>query len=103
MAYKLKINWHAELNFLVPTGEEGAVKEVKNNVDDLIQAARLPVDDVQVKSLTIDEWLEKAPQADLNIFSLPSKPDFDEIKEQLEKSSSACMYCQDSTEESVLA
>lgn len=103
MAYKLKINWHAELTLLVPTEDEDSVDEVKEDVQKLLGAARIPVDEVHVKPTTIEEWLEDAPQADLNIFSLPPSPDFEKIMEQLEKSNSACMYCRDSTKESVLA
>ncbi len=101
-AYKLKLNWHAELNLLVPTEDEESIEEVKENVNKLLTEARLPVDDVQVKPTSTEEWLEKAPQADLNIFSLPPKPDFEEIRVRLKKSNSACMYCRDSTRESVL-
>ncbi|MBS3817829.1 MAG: hypothetical protein KGY76_09745, partial [Candidatus Thermoplasmatota archaeon] len=54
-AYKLKLNWHAELNLLVPTGDEESVEEVKENVDELLNEARLPVDDVQVKPITTEE------------------------------------------------
>ncbi|MFP4184715.1 MAG: amino acid permease [Thermoplasmata archaeon] len=69
----------------------------------LLSEARMPIDDVIVKATTTEEWLDDAPQADLNIFSLPPNPDFDKIRYQLEKSNSACMYCRDSTRESVLA
>lgn len=103
IAYKLKLNWHAELNLIAPTEDEISVEKVKENLDKLLSESRIPVDSLQVKATTTEEWLENAPQADLNIFSLPPNPDFDEIRDMLEKSNSACMYCRDSTKESVLA
>ena len=103
IAYKLKLNWHAELNLIAPTEDEISVEKVKENLDKLLNESRIPVDSLQVKATTTEEWLENAPQADLNIFSLPPNPDFDEIRDMLEKSNSACMYCRDSTKESVLA
>ncbi len=103
MAYKLKINWHAEFNLIAPTGGEEKVEVVERRVNELIETGRLPVDNVEVVPDEVDEYIEKANQADLNIFSLPPKPDFDLIRERLKKTRSACMYCRDSTEESVLA
>ncbi|MFW6176547.1 MAG: amino acid permease, partial [Thermoplasmatota archaeon] len=103
MAYKLKINWNAEFNMIAPTGDKDKVEEVEERIDDVIETGRLPVDNVEVVPEDVDEYIEKAPQADLNIFSLSPKPDFTVIRERLRKTNSACMYCRDSTEESVLA
>ncbi|MFP4050963.1 MAG: hypothetical protein ACLFVB_04400 [Thermoplasmata archaeon] len=103
MAYKLKINWHAEFNLIAPTGDKDEVEKVEERVDDLIETGRLPIDNVEIVPEDVDEYIEKAPQADLNIFSLSPKPDFTVIRERLRKTNSACMYCRDSTEESVLA
>ncbi len=103
IAYKLKVNWHAELNILVPTEDEDVVESEKKNIERLIEAARIPVDNVEVKPLSVEEWIGQAPQADLNIFSLPPKPDFDLIRERIKKSESTCIYCRDSAVESVLA
>jgi len=103
IAYKLKVNWHAELNILVPTEDEDIVESEKKNIGRLLEAARIPVENLEVKPLSEEEWIDQAPQADLNIFSLHSRPDFDLIREKIKKSESTCIYCRDSIVESVLA
>ncbi len=103
IAYKLKVNWRAELNILVPTEDEDIVENEKKNIHGLLEAARIPVDNLEVKPLSAEEWIDQAPQADVNIFSLHSKPDFDMIRDRVHKAESTCIYCRDSAVESVLA
>ncbi|GEM_PF-3836089 len=58
---------------------------------------------IEVKPISEEEWIDQAPQADMNIFSLDPKPDFDQIRERVDKAESTCLYCRDSAVESVLA
>ena len=103
IAYKLKINWNADFNLIAPTGDKENIEEIEGKIDNLIETGRLPVDNIEVVPDELDEYIEKAPQADLNIFSLSPKLDFTAIRERLRRTNSACMYCRDSTEESALA
>jgi solute carrier family 12 sodium/potassium/chloride transporter 2 len=102
MAYKLRINWDAKLTVLAAISDAELLPGAKGSLDTLIDYARLPVHTVTVIPSDLMESLDRVPQADLNIFSLPPDPDFEEIWETVQKTRSTCLFCRDSTEEDAL-
>jgi hypothetical protein len=52
---------------------------------------------------SFDEFILDAPQADLNIFGLQPEPNFDTIRDLVDKTDSTCMFIRDSGRESALA
>ncbi|MFO7992131.1 MAG: amino acid permease, partial [Thermoplasmata archaeon] len=102
-AYKLKLNWDAELNIIATVEDSERVSEVKDNLDMLLEAARIPSKNVRVVNTKFEDYINNAPTADLNVFNLPHDVDIDELKERMEDIETSCIFCRDSTEESVLA
>jgi len=102
IAYKLKINWEAKLNIIAPVAGPERVDEVKNNLQELISQARIPVEEIIVVPQDFKEFLSEAPQADLEIFSLPPEPDLAQIRDAMAQTRSSCLFCRDSTLESAL-
>ena len=102
IAYKLKINWEAKLNIIAPVAGHEHVDEVKKNLQELISQARIPTNEVIVVPQDFDEFFSEAPQADLEIFSLPPEPDLAQIRNAQAQTRSSCLFCRDSTLESAL-
>jgi amino acid transporter len=102
IAYKLKINWEAKLTIIAPAGKDGDVQMVTQNLQELVLQARIPVSEIRVVPQGFNEYLSEAPQADLEIFSLPKNPDPAQIRNTLEKTRSSCLFCRDSTNASAL-
>lgn len=102
IAYKLKINWEARLTIIAPVAGQEHVEEVTKNLEELVLQARIPVSGIRVVPQGFEEYLSEAPQADLEIFSLPENPDPSQIRNALEKTRSSCLFCRDSTLESAL-
>ena len=52
---------------------------------------------------TLDDVLMRAPQSDLDIFSLPAEPDLEAVRRSVALTRSACLFLGDSGKESALA
>ncbi len=65
--------------------------------------ARIPDAEVHVASTALDRYLAEGPQADLNIFGLPLKPDFAFVRCTTHDTGAACVFVRDPGEESALA
>ena len=101
-AYKLAINWEATIRIVAPVADPDRVAEVRKNLEKLVEQARIPARDIAVRSMTFQEALGAASPADLEIFSLPPDPDFDEIRGTIAKTRTSCLFCRDSEQESAL-
>jgi len=101
VAYKLKVNWDATLNVIAPSGGQDREK-VQHSLQDLLERARIPVSRIIIVPGESEMDPYEAPLADLEIFSLPENPDPAEIRAAVSRTRSSCIFCRDSTLESVL-
>ena len=102
-AYKLKINWEAKLTIIATVPDRRKKKLAKKNLQDLITMTRIPVDEVIVVRKAFDKYFATSPQSDLDIFKLGPDTDFAFVEASMKKTRSACLYCMDSGQESMLA
>ena len=102
-AYKLSMNWNARVRVVttVPDPEEQA--KAQDFLEKLIDLGRFPNTEAVVGTRPFREYLQDAPQADLNIFGLQPEPDFDTIRQLVDTTDSTCMFVRDSGRESALA
>ncbi|MDR8391402.1 amino acid permease [Aliifodinibius sp. S!AR15-10] len=101
-AYKLKINWNAQMR-VITVVEEEQVEEAYRYLENLLDAARLPDAQSHVEIGTFAEAIQHAPQADLDLLGLPDDPDLDELRTYVEQTQSACVFVADSGNENILA
>jgi len=103
IAYKLKINWSAELHLVACFRDAGTYAAIQASLEDLLDNARIVVTSLSVTSASMHEYFKTATQADLSIFSFDEKLDFSEVEEIVVASRSTCLFCRDSKEENVFA
>ncbi len=65
--------------------------------------ARLPDPGIIVEVGPFGDYVGQAPQADLHIFGLTARPDFDFVRDVVDRTRSSCLFVRDSGHESVLA
>jgi solute carrier family 12 sodium/potassium/chloride transporter 2 len=102
IAYKLSVNWGAGIRILAPVPNPDRAEEVRQIIGELVEQARIPVQEIVVEVQTFTESLAGAPASDLEIFSLPPDPDLGQIRETIRTTRTTCLFCRDSGQESAL-
>ncbi len=103
VAYKLKKNWTAKIRLVTVVENEEQVKGTTKFMKELIDLARLPKTELSVHIGVFEDFISKAPEADLNIFGLALHPDFGYIERVVNKSQTTCLFVRDSEMESIFA
>lgn len=102
VAYKLRRNWSGRIRLLtvVESMEEkpAAITELHRLVD----LARLQHTDVYALAGEFETVIDRAPQADVSLFGLPPRIDFDWMRHVVERTSSASLFVRGSGEENAL-
>ncbi len=101
-AYKLKMNWNAELRVITVVKEE-EVSNAYAYLENLLGVARLNDATPHVEIGSFKEAMKNAPQADVDFFGLPEDPNLDEFRSYVEHTRSACVFVADSGNENILA
>jgi len=103
VAYKLKMNWNAQIRLItVVSNAEDEVK-AKNFLSSLKSLARLPKTLTEVHVGQFNTHVKQASSADLNIFGMQDTLPYDFIKSMSDKTNSSCLFVRDSGHESILA
>lgn len=102
---KIKHNWNnAHLNLITVVRDSDQMTNAEEYLSRIIELARIPGDsDVYVVNQDFLSYVREAPRADLNVFGLPSDPDFDFVRRMVEEARAACVFVRDSGQESALA
>ncbi|WP_431157745.1 amino acid permease [Winogradskyella poriferorum] len=103
IAYKLKMNWTAQIRLITVLKHEEDRKEATEFLNDLINLARLPNTLTELFVGDFNEIVTNAPSADLNIFGMEPNLKFHFIKDMTAKTNSSCLFVKDSGHESILA
>ncbi|MEO0559870.1 MAG: amino acid permease [Bacteroidota bacterium] len=102
-AYKLRRNWDATFRLITVIEDEREVERARDFMVRLTDLARIPETEVVVASGGFNDFLPKAPQADLNIFGLVPNPNFGFVRRMVTCTNSTCLFVRDSGHESALA
>ncbi len=96
-------NWDGKLRLVTSTTDNMEKPRLHNFLQDMSDQARLPsMTEFHVLTGSFEENLMRAPRADINIFGMPYKPDFDFMRESAERIKSSCLYVKDSGAENAL-
>ncbi|MBN1454797.1 MAG: Na-K-Cl cotransporter [Methanomicrobia archaeon] len=102
IAYKLLVNWGAELRIIAAAGEDANVLEVEQTIGAILDYARIPVHSVTVVARNVESYAKEAEHADLNVFSLSPSVDIEQLRRLVQDTRSTCLFCRDSALESAL-
>lgn len=72
-------------------------------MNDLIDQARLPKTEVIINVGSFNDFIVRAPNADLNIFGLALDPDFEFMQKMVDNTQTTCLFITDSGMENILA
>lgn len=103
LAYKLQRNWDGRIRLLTAVGSMEEKEEVTTNLARLVDLARIPAAEVYALTAPFDEALDRAPQADVSIFGLPTEIDFAQAERTMLRARSACLFVRGSGAESAVA
>jgi amino acid transporter len=103
VAYKLKKNWDATIRLVTVVDDQEQEIQARHFMTELIDLARLPKTEILVHVGVFNEFINNAPNADLNIFGLVPEPDFKFMEKMLDKTRTTCLFIKDSGMENILA
>jgi hypothetical protein len=103
-AYKISQNWRdAEIRLITVVDDPSEQENAQAFLDTLIDLGRLPNAEAVAATASFNEYVRRAPRADLNIFGLLPTIDFEFPRRMVDETQSTCMFARDSGRESALA
>jgi amino acid transporter len=102
-AYKLSKNWNAKIRLITVIENESEEAIAKTFLQQLINLARLPIDETIAMSGSFQEALIEAPIADLNIFGMFTDSDFEIYRKMSLDMSTSCFFVRNSGHENIFA
>lgn len=102
-AWMLRLNWGAQLRLITAVSDPDEAGRARDYLDRLVELARLGEADRVVGEAGFQDFLDRAPAADVNILGLSPYLDFDFARAMVERTGSTCLFVRDSGEESALA
>jgi amino acid transporter len=103
LAYKLKLNWGANIRILTVLRNDADRKRAEQFMKELVDLARLPHIYTTILSGDFHENVQHAPAADINMFGLSLGLDLEVVKEMVERTNTTCIFVRDSGVENILA
>lgn len=103
LAYKLQQNWGGRIRVLTAAGSAEEKEALIEELNRLIDLARIRNAEVYAITAPFDEALERAPQADVSVFGLPTEIDFRWVDATVRRAGSACLFVRGSGDESAIA
>ncbi len=102
-AYKLHNNWGAKIRLITVIDDEKEQAVAKNFLNQLINLARLPIQETIVMCGNFQQQLIEAPLADLNIFGMEAEPNFEAYRKMSLDMSTSCFFVRNSGYENIFA
>lgn len=102
-AYKLKLNWNAEIRLITIINQEDEMKKAMDFLQEFMELSRLPIQEIVVKEGYFYEELAKAPLADINIFGISSELTIEDYRKMAGTVNTTCLFIMDSGHENVFA
>lgn len=104
LAYKLKRNWndaHFRIITVIPDAE--AKMKALNFLNDIIELARLPIDETLVIVGDFATQLKDTPPADVNLFGITPGQDMQHYQQMATAVDTTCLFVLDSGHENIFA
>lgn len=101
IAYKLKLNWKADLRMLADVEDEWHKKAAREYLELVAETGRIP--NASYYTTMSGDYDDEVPRADLQIIPLPEELDFDKLREYKNRFNSSILFTIDSGEESALS
>jgi hypothetical protein len=102
-AYKLKLNWGAEIRLITIINEEEEKHKARAFLREFMHLSRLPINETVVKVGHFYDELAKAPMADINIFGISPELVLDDYRKMAATVDTTCLFIMDSGQENVFA
>ncbi len=102
-AFKLHKNWRAKVRVITAVPDPEHVEGAREFLGQILELARLPQFEICVVNEEFRDALKHAPQADLDLFGLGVRVDFEMMRSFVTARRAACLFVADSGEESILA
>lgn len=102
-AYKLKLNWNAEIRLITVLNENESSKEAKAYLKEFRERSRLPISETIIKKGSFYEELANAPLADLNFFGVSPDLSMEHYQKVSMTVDTSCMFVMNSGHENVFA
>lgn len=103
VAYMVTQNWKGRLNLVSCVEEDRTHDELRAELQRVIDLARLPDPEIHLLDGPFMENLSNGPRADVDIMGLSRPPNFELMREAIEKTRSTCVFVADSGQESAMA
>jgi solute carrier family 12 (sodium/potassium/chloride transporter), member 2 len=103
LAYKLQQNWGGRIRLLTAVASAEEKAGITAELNRLIDLARIPHAEVYAITAPFEEALERAPQADISLFGLPTEIDFGAAQGTVQLARSGCLFVRGSGDESAVA
>ncbi len=104
LAYQLARNWGGQINLITVVQNASEREHGREFMQQLVRLGRMPGNTQTIVEVgALDDYLPRAPQADLNIFGLQDQADLSFIRRMVKATDASCIFVQDSGYESALA
>ena len=103
IAYKLQQQWESRVRVVTAIERPEHVEEAREFLENLLEMARLGGFEILIEQCEFVTALERAPQADVDLFGLARDPDFGQMRKIVDVRRSSCLFVNDSGEENILA
>jgi hypothetical protein len=103
VAFMVTQNWKGRLNIVSCVEEGRDPEEVREELQRVIDLARLPAPKIHLLDGTFADNLGYGPRADVDILGLSQPPNFELMRDAIKKTRSTCVFVADSGQESALA
>jgi hypothetical protein len=102
-AYKLKLNWNANLRLITVIDNVEETKKAKAFLNELTELARMPIHEKVVMNGSFKQVYTQAPLADINVFGLFLDEKIDFYQKMALQINTSCLFVMDSGHENILA
>ena len=103
LAYQLARNWQGTINLLTVVTDEAERENAEQYLQQLIDLGRMPRGTQPIIFVgKLDESIEQAPEADLNIFGLQKQINLAFMQRMINQVDTSCIFVRDSGRESAL-
>lgn len=102
-AYKLKLNWGAEIRLITIINEEDEKRKARAFLREFMHLSRLPINETVVRVGRFYDELANAPLADINIFGISPELKLEDYKKMASTVDTTCLFIMDSGHENVFA
>jgi amino acid transporter len=103
ISYRLKLNWRAQVRVITVVDNPEEKIKAYQYLRNVIELARLPVDDFRVLEGKFTEEISRPPAADINLFGISPGETMDTYRKLAKAVNTSCLFTLDSGHENIFA